>query len=95
MRWFIATVVLLAVSLSWSAAVDLMPSADRPYIGSSGSNSALSLALGYNGLGRLTSAIASRLPLLREEVRRGLVTPFAASRELLRLFHEGPSGSAE
>jgi LAO/AO transport system kinase len=32
-------------------------------------------------------AVASRLPELREEVRRGQVTPFAASRELLRLFH--------
>jgi 4-amino-4-deoxy-L-arabinose transferase-like glycosyltransferase len=58
-----ATVVLLAVSLSWSVVVDLTPAADRPYIGSSGSNSALSLALGYNGLGRVTEALASRLPI--------------------------------
>src|SRR4051812_32686311 len=47
----LATVVLLAVSLSWSAVIDLMPADARPYLGSSGSNSALSLALGYNGLG--------------------------------------------
>jgi 4-amino-4-deoxy-L-arabinose transferase-like glycosyltransferase len=35
-------------------AVDLTPAGQRPYVGSSGDNSELSLALGYNGLGRLT-----------------------------------------
>ena len=30
--------------------------------------------------------VAERLPILREEVRRGAVTPFAAGRELLRLY---------
>ena len=43
-----------------AVAFDLLPTDARPYVGSSGSNSALSLGLGYNGLGRLTSAIASR-----------------------------------
>ncbi|MDT7728600.1 MAG: hypothetical protein QOI21_5176 [Actinomycetota bacterium] len=37
----------------WVAAVSLWPAADRPYIGGSTDNSALQLALGYNGLGRL------------------------------------------
>lgn len=48
-----ATVVLAAVSLSWSIAVELTPKANRPYIGGSTNNSAISLALGYNGLGRV------------------------------------------
>jgi 4-amino-4-deoxy-L-arabinose transferase-like glycosyltransferase len=48
-----ALLILLAVSFSWIAAVDLTPSQDRPYVGSSGDNSALSLALGYNGINRL------------------------------------------
>ena len=52
------------VSLSWSVGVDLTPADLRPYVGSSGSNSALSLALGYNGLSRLTLAIAQRVPEL-------------------------------
>lgn len=47
-------IVLLVVSLSWMTAVDLTPASQRPYVGSSGNNSELSLALGYNGLGRLT-----------------------------------------
>jgi len=37
----------------WVAAVALWPAADRPYIGGSTTNSALELALGYNGLGRI------------------------------------------
>jgi LAO/AO transport system kinase len=39
--------------------------------------------------------VAARLPLLREDVRRGQVTPFAASRELLQLFHQKPQGGRE
>ena len=46
--------VLAAVSAAWIVAVDLTPAADRPYVGSTTDNSALSLALGYNGLGRVT-----------------------------------------
>ena len=49
--------VLLGVSLSWPTAVDLTPANARPYVGSSGTNSELNLALGYNGLQRLTGAL--------------------------------------
>jgi len=38
----------------WVAVVELMPASARPYIGGSQTNSVLELALGYNGLGRLT-----------------------------------------
>jgi 4-amino-4-deoxy-L-arabinose transferase-like glycosyltransferase len=38
----------------WVLAVAMTPVADRPYIGGSGDNTALGLALGYNGLGRIT-----------------------------------------
>ena len=31
--------------------------------------------------------VAARLPLLRDEVCRGEITPFAASRNLLRLYN--------
>jgi 4-amino-4-deoxy-L-arabinose transferase-like glycosyltransferase len=47
------TVVLVVVSLSWAAVVDLTPEDQRPYVGSSEHNSALELASGYNGLSRL------------------------------------------
>jgi LAO/AO transport system kinase len=46
--------------------------------------------LGLDELFRRNRAVADRLPQLREEVRAGRTTPFAASRELLALFqHEG------
>lgn len=55
-----ATVVLLGVSLSWAIVVDLTPADERPYIGSSSSNSVIELALGYNALVRLGLDIGRR-----------------------------------
>lgn len=48
------TAVLLVISLSWAVIVDSIPADKRPYIGSSGTNSVLNLAFGYNGVSRLT-----------------------------------------
>ncbi len=45
------------------------------------------VALGLDELLRGDTAVERRLPGLTEAVRQGLVTPFAASRELLSLFH--------
>ena len=50
---FVATIVLVFVSLSWCLAVEIVPKTNRPYIGGSRNNSAMDLALGYNGLGRV------------------------------------------
>ncbi len=50
----VSTTVLLGVSFSWALVVDSIPAADRPYIGSSQTNSVLELAFGYNGISRLT-----------------------------------------
>jgi 4-amino-4-deoxy-L-arabinose transferase-like glycosyltransferase len=65
----VATLVLLVVSFSWAVAVDLTPAHARPYVGSSGTNSAVNLALGYNGLQRLTGHLrlfaGGRRPTLR------------------------------
>ncbi len=49
----VATVLLLAVSLSWAVAVDLTPAEDRPYVGSSDDNTVMELIVGHNGLSRL------------------------------------------
>jgi 4-amino-4-deoxy-L-arabinose transferase-like glycosyltransferase len=53
--WHLAlfTVVVFALSVSWVLAVDLTPAPQRPYVGSTQDNSAISLAFGYNGLNRL------------------------------------------
>ncbi len=45
--------VLVATSLSWAIVVELVPKSHRPYIGGSRNNSALELALGYNGIARI------------------------------------------
>ncbi|MGE6630192.1 ArnT family glycosyltransferase [Bacillus sp. NPDC077027] len=50
----ISMIVLLGVSASWSFAVDSISKENRPYMGSSQTNSALELAFGYNGIQRLT-----------------------------------------
>lgn len=56
----LATVILLVVSLSWAAAVDLTPASQRPYVGSSSNNTELNLILGYNGLNRFQQGLYSR-----------------------------------
>jgi 4-amino-4-deoxy-L-arabinose transferase-like glycosyltransferase len=51
----VAAVLALVVSAGWYLAlVVLWPAGSRPYIGGSQHNSVLELALGYNGVGRLT-----------------------------------------
>jgi 4-amino-4-deoxy-L-arabinose transferase-like glycosyltransferase len=40
----------------WIAIAELTPAADRPYFGGSTNNNILELALGYNGLGRLSGS---------------------------------------
>src|SRR5438552_3947137 len=51
---FAAAVAVIVSSGWWVAAVELMPSASRPYIGGSQNNDLISLIFGYNGFGRLT-----------------------------------------
>jgi 4-amino-4-deoxy-L-arabinose transferase-like glycosyltransferase len=94
-----ALVVLLVVSLSWSVAVDLTPASWRPYMGSSGSNSAIALALTYNGLGRVTQAIAPWLAMLHVAVPLDLdnmpgMAPGIGNPGLLRLFTPYLAGQA-
>jgi 4-amino-4-deoxy-L-arabinose transferase-like glycosyltransferase len=94
----VATLVLLAVSLSWAVAVDLTPAGARPYVGSSGSNSELSLILGYNGLGRITHALPAavrRLPFLDIPIDLDVAPGFApgiGSAGPLRLLNQGLAG---
>jgi 4-amino-4-deoxy-L-arabinose transferase-like glycosyltransferase len=48
-----AGAVLLAVSASWIAFVELTPASKRPFIGGSTNNTELGLTFGYNGFGRV------------------------------------------
>ncbi len=53
-RLSIATILLVAISVSYAVIADSIPKEKRPYIGSSQTNSIFELAFGYNGIGRLT-----------------------------------------
>src|SRR5204862_3206589 len=63
----LAGVVLLAISLSWALTVDLTPTSQRPYVGSSQDNSEMSLAFAYHGIDRLLGVFGRG--------RRGTVPP--------------------
>jgi 4-amino-4-deoxy-L-arabinose transferase-like glycosyltransferase len=67
-----AGAVLVVVSASWMAFVELTPAAKRPYVGSSTNNSELGLTFGYNGFGRVSGQVGGpgRVP-----VRPGATVP--------------------
>ncbi|QAA34514.1 glycosyltransferase family 39 protein [Clostridium manihotivorum] len=50
---FLGSAVLLVVSFSWAVIVDLIPSTDRPFVGSSTNNTVTQLIIGHNGLERV------------------------------------------
>lgn len=57
----VATFILIASSLPWFMTVDSVSPEDRPYVGSSESNSEVELATGYNGLGHFLG-YGTRMP---------------------------------
>lgn len=88
----IATVVLLAVSLSWCLVVDLTPASNRPFVGSSSTNSTIELAVGYNGLLRA-------LPVPKETMAdiSGAISQVpneGAGAGILRFFNKEMAGQA-
>ena len=67
-----AAVGALVVSAGWYLLlVALWPASARPYIGGSQHNSIVELALGYNGLGRLTGDETGGLGNLNQDVGLG------------------------
>jgi len=67
----------------WILAAELTPAADRPYFGGSTDNNILQLAIGYNGLGRLTGDETGSIG----GGANGRGTSFGGSTGILRLFH--------
>ncbi|RKN48577.1 ArnT family glycosyltransferase [Micromonospora endolithica] len=57
----LAGVGVLVAAGWWVAIVELVPAGSRPYIGGSQGDSVLELALGYNGLGRITGEEEGRV----------------------------------
>ena len=82
--------VLLTVSLWWVVVVDLTPATMRPYIGSSGYNSELSLAFGYNGLARVLGFTGLQASFSLQSTQQPLISSAmeAGNPGVLRLFNE-------
>jgi 4-amino-4-deoxy-L-arabinose transferase-like glycosyltransferase len=55
----LAIAVLVAVSLSWAVAVDMVPADQRPFIGGSGDNTVMGLIINYNGIYRVGGGTVS------------------------------------
>jgi 4-amino-4-deoxy-L-arabinose transferase-like glycosyltransferase len=84
----LAGVVMLVVSLVWVVAVDLTPASERPYVGSSQTNSEMELAFGYNGIQRLTGALFNRGGPASSTTNSGFTFPTGAA-------GNGPGGASE
>jgi 4-amino-4-deoxy-L-arabinose transferase-like glycosyltransferase len=52
-----AGLVMVVVSFSWIALVELTPAAQRPFVGSSTNNTEIGLTFDYNGLGRVEGEV--------------------------------------
>jgi 4-amino-4-deoxy-L-arabinose transferase-like glycosyltransferase len=64
-RLLAAGLLMLVVSFSWIAFVELTPASHRPYVGSSTDNTELGLAFEYNGFGRVEGQLGGpgRVPV--------------------------------
>ncbi len=73
----------------WILAAELTPAADRPYFGGSTNNDILQLAIGYNGLGRLTGNETGSIGAGNRQggAGNGQGTSFGGATGILRLFH--------
>ena len=73
----------------WILAAELTPAADRPYFGGSTNNNILQLAIGYNGLGRLTGNETGSIGAGNRQggAGNGQGTSFGGATGILRLFH--------
>ncbi|WP_160676056.1 glycosyltransferase family 39 protein [Clostridium sp. C8-1-8] len=64
---FLGSMILLFVSLSWAVIVDLIPSKDRPFVGSSTNNTVTQLIVGHNGLERVgLNSLLNKAPQRQE-----------------------------
>ncbi|WP_344401915.1 ArnT family glycosyltransferase [Streptomyces longisporus] len=77
----VGTVALVVSSAWWMVVVDLIPAADRPYIGGSTDNTVWDLVIGYNGFGRIFGASSS-------VGSQGNGASFGGSASVYRMFND-------
>ena len=73
-----ATAVMLLVSFSWIAFVELTPASHRPFVGSSTNNTELGLTFEYNGLGRVGGQVGGPGQIPHGNGARAIVTTHPA-----------------
>jgi 4-amino-4-deoxy-L-arabinose transferase-like glycosyltransferase len=85
-----AGAVLVAVSASWSLAVELTPASQRPFVGGSTDNTEHNLTFDYNGLGRVEGQVGGpgQIPIL---VKHGSLAHI--EHEALRLRAQRAAGA--
>jgi 4-amino-4-deoxy-L-arabinose transferase-like glycosyltransferase len=86
----VAAATLALVCASWSAVVELMPAAQRPFVGGSVDNTERDLTFGYNGFGRVEGQVGGpgHIPILVKHGSLGHI-----EREALRA-RTGRAGAA-
>jgi len=98
----VSTIILLfiifATSLSWASIVDLVPKNHRPFIGSTQTNSALSLVFGYNGYQRIfgRTPVANSTDIINKSADQELtdLPAFGGKPGFFRLWNAPLSGQA-
>jgi 4-amino-4-deoxy-L-arabinose transferase-like glycosyltransferase len=91
-----AGVVMVAVSFSWMAIVELTPASQRPYVGSSTNNTELGLTFEYNGFGRVQGQTGGpgRIPHGKGALARYHLAETAKERAFLRAQKAHPPAGA-
>ncbi len=95
----LAGAVALLVSMPWLLFVEFTPATERPYVGSSRTNSVFDLVLGYNGLGRFVvrargndTSSDPRDPARPSDASGDAQTASAGRSRAARLFVRTPAG---
>ncbi|HEV7584534.1 MAG TPA: glycosyltransferase family 39 protein [Solirubrobacteraceae bacterium] len=91
-----AGLVMVAVSFSWMAVVELTPASQRPYVGSSTNNTELGLTFEYNGFGRVQGQTGGpgRIPHGKGALARYHAAETAKERAFLRAQKAQPRTGA-
>jgi 4-amino-4-deoxy-L-arabinose transferase-like glycosyltransferase len=79
LQLLVAGAAMAVVSFAWIAVVELTPSSQRPYVGSSTNNTELGLTFEYNGFGRVEGQIGGPNSIV---VRPGAYVPAAREQKL-------------
>jgi 4-amino-4-deoxy-L-arabinose transferase-like glycosyltransferase len=82
----VAGLVMVAVSFSWMAIVEVTPASQRPFVGSSTNNTELGLTFEYNGLGRVQGQVGGpgQIPHGRGALARYHLAETAGEKAFLR-----------